>query len=180
METFYALRQMYPDIEKYFVSSQIRLSEDGSIEVWDCPYERPTQEELETAWTEWESGALGRAKKEAVTEINRLAGEARSRIGTDIPFQDAVYLMKGDEAFAYPSDPNPTADNYQMAFNEAQGRNKPVIDIIAEYCYNRVMWPIILGAIEGVRTGANDSIRAATTVEEIDAILDTIVWPVLD
>lgn len=178
METFYAIRQNYPDIEQYFVSGQIRLSEDGSIEVWDCPYERPTQEELETAWAEWESGALGRAKKEAVTEINRQAGEARSRIGTDIPFQGNVYQLKWEEAFAFTSDEEPNQYKYPLLYAEAQARGMELSTLVAEYAYNAVMWPRILAAIEAVRMKMRVMIEAATAVAEVEAILTGAKWPV--
>lgn len=178
METFYAIRQNYPDIEQYFVSGQIRLSEDGSIEVWDCPHEQPTQDELEVAWAEWGSGALGRAKNEAIAEVNRQAGEARSRVGTDTPFQDAVYLMKGEEAFAFASDSEPNQYKYPLIYAEAEARGMELSALVAEYAYNAVMWPRILAAIEAVRMGARVAVEAAMAVAEVEEILAGVKWPV--
>ena len=121
---------------------------------------------------------VGQTKVIAVAEINRLAGEARSRVGTNIPFQGDVYQLKGEEAFAFASDPEPSQYKYPLLYAEAQARGMELSALVAEYAYNAVMWPRILAAIEAVRMGARVALAAAESVEEIAEILAAVVWPV--
>lgn len=122
--------------------------------------------------------ALIAARNKAITEVNRQAGEARSRIGTNIPFQGDMYQMKGEEAYAYPADPAPSADKYPLAYAEAQARGMTVEAVVAEYCYNAVMWPRLLAAIEAVRMAAITAIKSAASIGEIEAALVAMEWPV--
>ena len=61
----------------------------------------PTPEEVAAQEAELAAAWIDRARRLAVERINTRVGEARKRIYTDIPGQDALYLEKRAEAVAY-------------------------------------------------------------------------------
>jgi hypothetical protein len=121
---------------------------------------------------------LEQARAAAVAEVNRQAGEARSRVGTNIPFQGDLYQMKGDEAARWAVDTEPTAAKYPIMYAEAAARGMEPAAVQAEYAANAQAWPQIMAAIEAVRMGSRAQLAAAETVEEIAEILAAVVWPV--
>lgn len=121
---------------------------------------------------------LEQARAAAVVEVNRLAGEARSRIGTNIPFQGDLYQMKAAEAARWVLDTEPTAAKYPIMYAEAAARGMEPAAVRAEYAYNAQAWPQIMAALEAVRMGTRAALAAAETVEEVEAILAAVEWPV--
>ena len=121
---------------------------------------------------------LEQARAAAVAEVNRQAGEARSRVGTNIPFQGDLYQMKSDEAARWVLDTEPTAAKYPILYAEAAARGMEPAAVQAEYAANAQAWPQIMAAIETVRMGSRAALAAAESVEEIAEILAAVVWPV--
>ena len=121
---------------------------------------------------------LEQARAAAVVEVNRQAGEARSRVGTNIPFQGDLYQMKSDEAARWVLDTEPTAAKYPILYAEAAARGMEPAAVQAEYAANAQAWPQIMAAIEAVRMGSRAALAAAESVEEIAEILAAVVWPV--
>ena len=114
----------------------------------------------------------------AINTVNRLAGDARTRIGTDIPFQGDVYQLKQAEAIAFQSDDAPDATKYPVTYAEAAARGMEPSELVAEYLANAAAWPQVLAAIEAVRMGTITAIGAATDIDGIEAALAAITWPV--
>ncbi|MCG3208607.1 MAG: hypothetical protein FOGNACKC_02218 [Anaerolineae bacterium] len=121
---------------------------------------------------------LERIKTNSVDLINRQAGEARTRIGTNIPFQGDVYQLKQQEAAAFAADAEPSAASYPVLYAEAQARSMEPAALAAEYSANAQAWPQIIAAIEAVRMASITSIKNATTITEIEAALVAINWSV--
>ncbi len=114
---------------------------------------------------------LATAQAWAVGEINRIAGELRTAIGTNIPFQGDVYQLKEREALAFQADDAPDATKYPVIYAEATARQMQPADLVAEYLYNAQAWPVAIAQIEAMRMGAITALSAASTVEEIEAVL---------
>lgn len=133
---------------------------------------------------------LEEAQEWARGEVNDQAGDRRCVYATDIPFQDALYLRKQQEAqgpmpgypaFPYPgflNDSEPGPDKYPVLYAEAAGRGITPAELAQEYVANAVMWPQVLAAIEAVRVPAGDTIRAAEDHETIISVLGNLTWPV--
>jgi hypothetical protein len=115
--------------------------------------------------------ALEAVQTWAVNEINRHAGDLRTQIGTDIPFQGDVYQLKQAEAIAFQTDDAPDATKYPVTYAEAAARGMQPADLAAEYLYNATAWPVLLANIEAMRMGAITAIQAAQTVAEIETVL---------
>jgi len=103
--------------------------------------------------------------------VNTYAGELRTKIGTDIPFQGDVYQLKETEAKSFATDNSPDATKYPVMFAEAAARQMQPADVAAEYLYNSQAWPVLLAQIEGLRLGSLAKLQMATTVKEIETIL---------
>ncbi len=114
---------------------------------------------------------IERLRTWAVDVVNRQAGEARSEVGTNIPFQGDVYQLKEREVTGYQADTDPSAAKYPVLYAEAGARGMDVAAVAAEYAANAQLWPQLIAAIEAQRMGAITAIKAASTVAEIEAIL---------
>lgn len=110
----------------------------------------------------------------AVGFVNDYAGQLRTAIGTNIPFQGDVYQLKEREVAGYLADPSPTAQKYPVLFAEAQARLMEVSAVAAEYAYNAQAWPVAIAQIEAMRLGTITAIKSAQSVAEIEAALSTI------
>jgi len=112
--------------------------------------------------------------KLAATIINTYAGELRTKIGTDIPFQGDVYQLKETEAKSFATDNSPDATKYPVMFAEAAARQMKPADVAAEYLYNSQAWPVLLAQIEAVRLGSLAKIQAAKSIADIEAVLASL------
>ncbi len=82
------------------------------------PEEQPfvlSPEEVAAEQAAMAAAQLTRARTQLVERVNRMAGDLRRRIYTDIPGQDALYLEKRAEALAY------------VAATLAQGGTEPAL-----------------------------------------------------
>lgn len=151
--------------------------EDATVLRWGLEAEQPDEEQLLAALAQWEGGALARRKVEARTIVDKGAEACRIKIGTPIWFQDSLYQMKAEEAARFYLDPTPNKYKFPLLYAESEARGMTLEALCAEYSYNAAMWPLLFGAMEGVRTGAIFGIKDATALEEIEAILAGVVWP---
>lgn len=132
---------------------------------------------------------LEEAREWARGEVNDQAGDRRCVYATNIPFQDALYLRKQQEAqgpmpgypaFPYPgflNDSEPGPDKYPVLYAEAAARGVIPAELAQEYAANAGLWPQVLAAIEAVRVPAGDAIRAAEDHETMIEVLNGLVWP---
>lgn len=124
--------------------------------------------------------SLDEAKAEALRAIDEAAGETRRRFITEVPGQQATYLVKYEQARAYAAagyPPDTSAYPYIEAEMAAQG-------LPAEGAANLILatgapWNDILGpAIEARRLAGKRQVREATTRTGVraarDAALDAL------
>lgn len=112
---------------------------------------------------------LARLLADAHAAIDQAAGSARLRFITDVPGQQAVYLMKLQEARALLADPVASAPHI-VAEAAATGQ---LAAATAQAIVDRAtLWNVALSpAIEGARLGAKAAVSAAATPEALAAAL---------
>lgn len=111
---------------------------------------------------------LAEIKQQALTDIDAVAGNTRLRYITDVPGQQAVYLIKLEQAKAYLQDVNATVP-YIVA--EAEVLNVSLA-IAAQQIVDRAnIWNNVVGPqIEGIRRKNKLAIEAATNAEQVYSI----------
>lgn len=106
--------------------------------------------------------------------VNTYAGELRTKIGTNIPFQGDVYQLKQTEAEAFVKDVAADAAKYPVIFAEAAARQMTPAAVAAEYLYNAELWPKLLANIEAIRLGSLAKLQAAKSIADIEAVLGAL------
>lgn len=149
---------------------------DGAWE--ERPEDEPyvmTPEEVAAAQAAMAAALLFRARAQSVERVNRMAGDLRKRIYTDIPGQDALYLEKRAEAVAYVqqvtfgTEPETLAD-YPLLANEV-GITAPTAWSLAQIWLNRSDQFRRVGAeTERARMQATIAIAAAPDFDTIETI----------
>ena len=117
---------------------------------------------------------LGGRKWEAQRQIDEAAGAARLRYITDVPGQQAVYMVKLQEATAYlvahGLDDQATVPPYIAA--EATSVGMAPVLVATQVVQLGTLWNEQLGpAIEGARLGGKRAVQDAATVEAVAAAL---------
>jgi hypothetical protein len=116
--------------------------------------------------------ATRRARWAAHQDIDRVAGEARLRYITDVPGQQATYLIKAQQARQYLADTAAPVPPYVQAEADAMGVS-PVAaaESIAEL---ETLWSDVVGpGIERARRAGKIAVSAASGEDEA-ATLDLI------
>lgn len=133
---------------------------------------------------------LAEAREWARGEVNDQAGDRRCVYATNIPFQDALYLRKQQEAqgpmpgypaFPYPgflNDSEPGPDKYPVLYAEAAARGITPAELAQEYATNAGLWPQVLAAIEAVRVPAGDALKVAPDHQAVIDLVSDLTWPV--
>lgn len=120
-------------------------------------------------WVRMQS--LADVKAAALAAIDAAAGAARLRYITDVPGQQAVYLLKLQEAEALidapASEPGPHITAEAAATNSTPAAVAQLIASTAAY-WNAIKSP----AIEGARLGGKAAVAAAETEAEANAACD--------
>ena len=110
-------------------------------------------------------------RAQAAGTVNRIVGQARLRLITDLPGQDMVYLQKRAEAQAYlTADPEP-ADLADFPFIAGElGITGQTPAQVAQVFANRAwLWRQAGAAFEAIRVGALGAVAAAVTRAEVEA-----------
>ena len=103
--------------------------------------------------------------------IDEAAGVARMRYITDTPGQQAVYLLKRDEALALQASPASTPGPHIAA--EAVVLGLSVQQVVASIVAQNAHWTGVLSpAIESARMGGKAAVRSAADVPGVLAALD--------
>lgn len=110
----------------------------------------------------------------AIDVVNDYAGQLRTAIGTNIPFQGDVYQLKQTEAEAFVKDVAADAAKYPVIFAEAAARQMTTAAVAAEYLYNAELWPKLLANIEAIRLGSLAKLQAAKSIADIEAVLSAL------
>ncbi len=130
------------------------------------------------------AATLADAKALADVLVDNLAGEARAQFITVSPGQDAVYIAKEKEGRNYRTaiDAGETPDlaEYPMLKGRAERLNNESPDYLAvagEWITLAGQWLQVSALIENEKEGAKDAISTATAPEDIQPIIDGLVWP---
>lgn len=112
----------------------------------------------------------------AKADVDRQAGEVRTKFGTFVPFQETVYLEKRAEAEVFKTDPAPDPTNYQMLADRAALKGVTLDAVADEWLLAASRLRVVLVDVEKKREAAKQSITDATTVDEILAA-QAVAWP---
>lgn len=113
------------------------------------------------------------AKWFAKEEIDRRAGELRARFITDVPGQQAVYMMKLAEARAYLVDQNAAAPHIAA---EAQALGQTAAQVAAAVVATADTWNTVLSpAIEAARLGGKAAVDVAVDQAGVSEALSAAV-----
>jgi len=158
------------------LSARVNL-ETGGVEDWQPPAPADTADCTHS----WDATArrwlavptMAKREADAHAAIDAAAGAARLRFITDVPGQQAVYLMKLQEARALLADPQADAPHI-VAEAVATGRTA---DDTAQAIVDRAtLWNVVLSpAIEAARLGGKAAVSAATTPEALATALAAAV-----
>lgn len=111
------------------------------------------------------------AKHYAAVDIDNAAGQARLRYITDVPGQQAVYLMKLQQAesysAAYALDTEASVPPYIDA--EATATGQTASQVAAAVLALATTWNDVIGpAIEGARMGGKAAVAAAADLQAVE------------
>jgi hypothetical protein len=110
--------------------------------------------------------SIAEAREAALQRIDRAAGAQRLRYITDVPGQQAVYLLKLDEAEAYLTavSSNPQAAVPPHIAAEAASTSSTPTAVAELVVGLAAVWNTVLSpAIEGARMGGKTAVNAAQT-----------------
>ena len=120
----------------------------------------------------WADVALTNARLEAVARINAAAGAVRRLYVTDIPGQEALYLMKETEARAWLAEGEPNPADYPLIAAEI-GITAPTGDEVAQVYLNLAALYVQAAAqLEHARLSHIAMAETAPTPEEATAVAD--------
>ncbi len=119
---------------------------------------------------------LDEYKTAARMEIDVVAGGVRQKYITSIQGQDAVYLMKYDEAVAYKDAGYPViggADEYPHLTAEAVALGQTEQQVADTVIATREAWVMLSAAIEGERLGGKNNVSNAADTTAVDVAVST-------
>ena len=124
------------------------------------------------------SNPIVAARYYALQDIDREAGVTRLRYITDVPGQQAVYIVKLQQADAYAAavalDAQAPVPSYIAA--EASGTGQTALAVAQAVLLLAGVWNDQIGpAIEGARLGGKTAVTAAETAEDIAAARDAAI-----
>lgn len=139
----------------------------------EAPFEGADLVVLEGALVWQDSRSIEQAKAHAALTIDETAGKARLRYITDVPGQQAVYLLKAEQARAY------REAGYTGAVPPYIVAEADAIDDSAQVAADNILmlaslWSDQLSPeIERLRIGGKRLVSSATTKEEVQSTLDS-------
>ena len=117
------------------------------------------------------AAALEAAKAEARVTLAAAVTAARAALITDLPGQSMIYLAKEAEARAWIADPTPDPVAYPLLSAEL-GITAPDGASLAQIWLNlATLWRSTAADLEALRLTASAAIDAATTPEEVGAVM---------
>lgn len=117
---------------------------------------------------------LALEKTHARAELAAAIAAARTALITDLPGQSMIYLAKEAEARAWLADPAPDMAEYPMLSAEI-GITAPDAQALAQIWLNMAtLWRSAAATLEARRLTLTAAIDAATTVAEVEAVVDQL------
>jgi hypothetical protein len=126
---------------------------------------------------------LDELKARAIDQIDVAAGSARAAWVSKGAHLDAEYLRAVEQAEAYQADPDGSYPALQADIDAGTqdprlGRTVQTLAEAADLIlYTRGVWMAALDQIRATRLSAKAAVRAATTAEDIEAIVASLSWP---
>lgn len=122
---------------------------------------------------------LEAAKQTALVELNRQAEQSRLAWITEGSGQALVYQAKYEEALRFQGSApvTPKNDDWPFLAAELGFAGWDLSSAAAAIVAARRNWTAAAVHIEGVRRRAKKAIAQATTVAELEALLETLTWP---
>ncbi|WP_288994726.1 hypothetical protein [uncultured Gemmobacter sp.] len=121
------------------------------------------------------AAALEAAKAEARVTLAAAVTAARAALITDLPGQSMIYLAKEAEARAWMADPTPDPAAYPLLSAEL-GITAPDAASLAQIWLNlATLWRSTAADLEALRLTTIAAIDAATTLEEVDAAMASVM-----
>lgn len=120
--------------------------------------------------------SLGLTKHYAKKDIDSLAGQARLRYTTDVPGQQAVYLIKLEQARQYKEafDLDPTTNVPSYILMESQVMGITPIALANQIISIGNSWNDVVGpSIESIRISTKAQVDSQTDIEEIANIVES-------
>lgn len=119
----------------------------------------------------FEARAMALSKESAIAEVNRVAGEVRSRFVTVIPGQEMIYLIKEAEARAFLTDPSPVLADYPFVSAEIGITGTSAGEVAQVYVNLAAILRATAAQLETARLGTIAAIEAATVPAAIEGVL---------
>jgi len=116
---------------------------------------------------------LADVKTQAKAEINRLAGEARTRFITVIPGQEMLYLEKKAEALRWLNAQNPNLQDYPLLAAEVNITAVDAPALANLWMQMAAQWSVVAATIEAMRMAYINNVNGAANVATIDAMMET-------
>lgn len=163
-------------IEGHFDPAAYYISDGAPVAIPSSPGDWAVWDWGTHSWTDprdeaWFAAQLADAKTSALAQITRLRGQARLAYITDIPGQEAIYIAKLEEARAYLSATDPDIADYPLIGSEV-GVTAPTAYEVAQVFANlNTLWVQVAAAIDGACFAAEASVQAATTAEDVEAVV---------
>ncbi|WP_313348173.1 hypothetical protein [Paracoccus sp. (in: a-proteobacteria)] len=111
---------------------------------------------------------LVRGREAAIAQVNAVAGKVRRLYVTDIPGQEALYLLKENEARSWLSANDPSLSDYPLIAAEV-GITAATADQVAQIYLNlATIYLHAAAALEQIRLGAIAEIERAQIVEDTE------------
>ncbi|WP_054302632.1 hypothetical protein [Gemmobacter sp. LW-1] len=121
------------------------------------------------------AAALEAAKAEARVTLAAAVTAARATLITDLPGQSMIYLAKEAEARTWIADPTPDPAAYPLLSAEL-GITAPDGASLAQIWLNlATLWRSTAADLEALRLTTRAAIDAATTVEEVEAAMASVM-----
>lgn len=118
-----------------------------------------------------EQEELTRAKAQAIVLVNDYSGEVRRKFVTDIPGQEALYLLKEREARDWLSAEGPNLTDYPLIAAEVGITGETPDQVAQVYLNLGAIFLQAAAALEQVRLSKIAAIEAAQTSEDIEAVI---------
>ncbi|WP_262694489.1 hypothetical protein [Kordiimonas aquimaris] len=122
---------------------------------------------------------LDECKRRSKREIDQGAGTVRGRYITSVRGQSETYLIKEQQARAWLSDTSQEIELFKLPCAEIGITGTDMLDVCTKITQKADEWVALAAAVEAVRLGTKKQIDAATTVNEIEQINSSVMWPII-
>jgi hypothetical protein len=151
----------------------------GNVPVTDCAFVAPTAPPFTYSkfiGGEWVDGrSTAQLIKELSDDIDKIAGDVRATYITVAPGQEAVYIMKAQQARLFLAGGLTNIENYPFIKAEAEALDKSYVDLATEIVYVENAWITVASTIEASRLYIKQTLRNSTDLPNDEIIRRCVV-----